>query len=793
MTPKIISYDVEIKSTSKLWVQKVPEVYTNDSNSVEIQFNLVDCTEAELLNSTAQVLLYMRDGSFFQNTGADVVRTGTTFSYTLKDNEGNHQGLTEVQLVLKIVGTPDKDYASQMYQFKIKNGLGNNVPVETFIQTWETLTTEANAFIAQMETDVQEFDVALENGVLATNIAAKLNNLEITYAPRLLSAEQQLAHLDDTKADLADLPSSAYLFKGSTTFAALPTTGNTLGDVRWTTDNLLNYAWTGTAWTPIGNGAFADGSVVTKKLANGATTAPKTDFFNSLNVYNPDTIVSGSYLTGATITALAIACYSDKIPVKKGDVISLLNFPNTTFGSNVGAIYDANDVVVFGLTGTNKAAESITINATGATYIRVNNTLANLFKIMVTVNQTITKFIPYGEQSLIDAVKTKQNEYNQIMSGCLTILEPNSSHIPYPDNVASMSTVKIDALNTFKNTITSTGYVGIKKVLDAWAIKTDKIKIKLKLKVVSASYPVTVAPFILAYPNKTFDSGTGTGKNGKTITVVDANVVEIEQTITFDPFVSIKGLIGGIFVVSGTGDFYINQMVLDFDYINDHNPLFGKKIVGNGDSIMYGAGEVGGFVKIIAERNGMTYQNVGVSGGTITYGTKYGDNVTPRHWICNTITSMDADADFVILEGGINDYFNGIPMGAITADFDDAIDNTTFYGALESIFRQAIPRFTVAKILFVVNHNANVIASTDNGTGSGRTFEVYYQAILAVCKKYGIDVVDLYKNSGMITFYTAVKNTYTNTSDGVHPNLAGYKKYYVPPIEYKMREISYSV
>ena len=193
MTPKIISYDVEIKSTSKLWVQKVPEVYTNDSNSVEIQFNLIDCTEAELLNSTAQVLLYMRDGSFFQNTGVDVVRTGTTFSYTLKDNEGNHQGLTEVQLVLTIVGTPNEDYASQMYQFKIKNGLGNNVPVETFIQTWETLTTEANAFIAQMETDVQEFDVALESGVLATNIAAKLNNLETTYSPRLLSAEQQLA------------------------------------------------------------------------------------------------------------------------------------------------------------------------------------------------------------------------------------------------------------------------------------------------------------------------------------------------------------------------------------------------------------------------------------------------------------------------------------------------------------------------------------------------------------------------------------------------------------------------
>lgn len=63
------------------------------------------------------------------------------------------------------------------------------------------------------------------------------------------------------KTDIA----SAYIYKGSkANYAALPTTGNAVGDVWNTEDTGMNYAWTGTAWDPLGS---------TIDLSGYATTA----------------------------------------------------------------------------------------------------------------------------------------------------------------------------------------------------------------------------------------------------------------------------------------------------------------------------------------------------------------------------------------------------------------------------------------------------------------------------------------------------------------------------------------
>ncbi|WP_218131788.1 hypothetical protein, partial [Trichococcus collinsii] len=323
-TPKIIPYQVKLRSTTIERSLVRPIVYTNDLRSAEFQFQVTDMQAGELSGATATTLLYMRDGSFFQNPKEDVELTGTTFSYLLKEDEGNHAGIARIQLVVRFnEGLEDEqNFPSQLYDFEIVNGLETQVAQQIMIHDWTTLTREARAYIdefaaneilreaefdnnefdrnaafnlaqtnrqnqfsdlaedltatlAAADANIEEFDVALETGIAAAKLAEKLEDFEEINNSRLLSTERQLAHIESTKADLSDLPSSAYVFKGSTTFAALPTTGNTLGDVRWTTDNLLNYAWTGTAWTPIGNGAFADGSVVTPKLADKATTIPK--------------------------------------------------------------------------------------------------------------------------------------------------------------------------------------------------------------------------------------------------------------------------------------------------------------------------------------------------------------------------------------------------------------------------------------------------------------------------------------------------------------------------------------
>ncbi len=159
MALKKIQYDVRLLSTDTTLQGKPPIVYTNDLNSAEFVFNILDMTPDQLAGATATTLLYMRDGSFFQNS--DVNLNGNTFTYLLKENEGNHAGLAQIQLVVKIGTT---EYASQLYSFEVVTGLETKVAVEVMIQDWTTLTRDARAYIDQFVADEavrqQQFDDA---------------------------------------------------------------------------------------------------------------------------------------------------------------------------------------------------------------------------------------------------------------------------------------------------------------------------------------------------------------------------------------------------------------------------------------------------------------------------------------------------------------------------------------------------------------------------------------------------------------------------------------------------------
>ena len=203
------------------------------------------------------------------------------------------------------------------------------------------------------------------------------------------------------------------------------------------------------------------------------------------------------------------------------------------------------------------------------------------------------------------------------------------------------------------------------------------------------------------------------------------------------------------------------------------NPLYGKKITLNGDSICYGAGYLGGYGKIIAEKNSMAYQNVAVAGGTIA-AEQYDSSFNPRHWICRTITSMDADADYAILEGGVNGTEE---IGTITSGYTSELDDTTFAGAFESMLKQAILRFKGKKVGFIFVHKMASWFSS-NGDDNNR----YYIA-KKCCEKWGVPYCDLNTKCPPLGYIQDLADAYTLNGDGWHPNEAGYKAYYVNEIE----------
>lgn len=208
--------------------------------------------------------------------------------------------------------------------------------------------------------------------------------------------------------------------------------------------------------------------------------------------------------------------------------------------------------------------------------------------------------------------------------------------------------------------------------------------------------------------------------------------------------------------------------------------LYRKKVTLNGDSIAFGAGAGGtGFIDYIASKYNMTLDKKAVSGATIAnLSSRYPD----KHCICTSIDTMAEDANYIIFEGGYNDWLLWTQIGTLTDTMSGDLDDTKFYGALESICRQALAKWENGKIGFIITHKINDAWRTQKQEGATYpTLDGYYQAIKNVCEKYSIPYLDLSKVSRLNTELQNYKK-YTYNSDGVHPTKDGYQIFYVDTI-----------
>ena len=223
--------------------------------------------------------------------------------------------------------------------------------------------------------------------------------------------------------------------------------------------------------------------------------------------------------------------------------------------------------------------------------------------------------------------------------------------------------------------------------------------------------------------------------------------------------------------------------------------LYKSVFVCDGDSIAAGAQDkpsrLNGWWGRIARDYSARGNNFSVGGGTITSELYY-QSGAPRHWInedIDTIHSEYPDLDYLILDGGTNDAdvigrFSGdtppSKFGAWTAtDFSGNYDNTTFCGAVETMFFKALTYWPKAKIGFIVPMQMG----TNDGSSANR--RKYFEEVLKIAEKWHIPVLDLWKISQMdarLTAYydpeitgdenvTAGKCYY----DGQHPTSYGYE------------------
>lgn len=207
------------------------------------------------------------------------------------------------------------------------------------------------------------------------------------------------------------------------------------------------------------------------------------------------------------------------------------------------------------------------------------------------------------------------------------------------------------------------------------------------------------------------------------------------------------------------------------------NPLFGKSVVFDGDSIC-NAGSEGtslGWAGRIGRKNMMLWQNYAIGGGTIT-------SISGKH-IISTQSYDNANPDYIIIEGGTNDadvigsILNGQTPAAYGSydpnSYDGDYDNTTFCGAVEFLFKRLLTTYPSAKIGVIIAPKMSVASSY---TKEGNNRRAYFETLMQLCKKWGIPYLNLWDrgrlNPALSVYYNDTEESYY--TDGQHLTSKGY-------------------
>lgn len=203
---------------------------------------------------------------------------------------------------------------------------------------------------------------------------------------------------------------------------------------------------------------------------------------------------------------------------------------------------------------------------------------------------------------------------------------------------------------------------------------------------------------------------------------------------------------------------------------------YGKEAIFVGDSITYGVGTDKVYYEFIKEQLGLSsVTGYGISGSCFSSKSDYGLSNSPLTSRYINIPS----SDLIMVFMGTNDYGHETPIGNINDN-----DDISFYGALNKVINGLINNNPTSTIVFVTPLHRYGFGTSKIlnkkftydylPNGQGHTLKDYKDAIINVCERYSLPVIDLYSNSGLNPSIPNIKSTYF--PDGLHPNEKGHER-----------------
>ena len=204
--------------------------------------------------------------------------------------------------------------------------------------------------------------------------------------------------------------------------------------------------------------------------------------------------------------------------------------------------------------------------------------------------------------------------------------------------------------------------------------------------------------------------------------------------------------------------YYLDNMTIT-PYETYESVLNGTSALYIGDSISISK-PFKGWAGLLEERYGVDRTNVSVGGTTFsTIGTQ----------IKNQLANVPEDAqfDYIILDGGINDLYlscpdlgkvSDLPVTAAPSKFDDS----TAIGAFEQLISMLKRRYPNAKIGFVITYQR-----------IDKWVNEFVPEVKKACDKWGVSYLSLPDTYEFMQLFNTC--TGAHTTDTVHANVAGYE------------------
>ena len=495
-------------------------------------------------------------------------------------------------------------------------------------------------------------------------------------------------------------------------------------------------------------------SVGQQNIIDGSVVPSKMDYFT--NLINKENVELNKVISPSSFIVSELPGYAltDFIPIQSGKYTINFASHDTVF------IYNTSKEGQSCVT-TSTAPKTFEVASDG--YIRLVIKQVDLNNAMLVHGESVPKsYIPYGyiswlhvgEDNLATEITGKINENEK---GIKTV-ENKFRYL----NLFDVSTVTDDVVLNFPSDNL-----------------TENVQFCVSdfIPVVEGNYTLNIANYDTVFmydknkklTNKLSLSGWG----------IVVNTIAIPTGISFVRLSVLKANKNEIMFAKGDslsptyipfGKYVMDDLVIDTENATENNILSGKTALFTGDSICSGAGSTGGYAKYIGENNKMNVINYGVSGTRVAVSDS-------ENAIVTRIATMQDTADYICLEGGVNDAWSGkVPLGEISIGFNGDLDETTFTGAFESLLKQSLLKWKEAKIFYLIPHKMMGVNE-------------YLDRAKELCEKWGVPCLDLRLMTGFFAYDDEMKQTYTANGDGVHPNERGYKVFYVDKITAFMKTL----